>query len=409
MSQPCSILAADVVTSLGAGCEEVWSQMMRGTCGLRPMKRFPHGKYRTDVAGEIPDEVMAGLAPHGAGADETRAYALALGVGRRLVRALPADLPRQQTGLVLATTKAEIDELHHKVLSREIRDATLFSIKKLSVFMENRVASLISRERFNPFVMARDLARDLGLAGPVLAVSSACASGSIAIIQAARLLTRGEADRVLVIGVDVLADFILAGFSALAALSRGPCRPFDQSRDGLSLGEGAGALLLARAPDRGSPLAILRGWGMTGDACHITAPSRTGEGLRRALLGALAMAGLAPQDIHYINSHGTGTVYNDEMEAEALGAVFGEAGPPVSSMKGYFGHTLGAAGVIEAALCLKVLRERAVPASMGLTDLGVGRPINVTRVPLRPDPLDNLLTIKCGFGGVNAVLAISRA
>lgn len=387
MSQPCSILAADVVTSLGAGCEEVWSQMTRGACGLRPMKRFPHGKYRTDVAGEIPDEVMAGLAPDGPGADETRAYALALGVGRRLVRALPADLPRQRTGLVLATTKAEIDELHHKVLSRPTS----------------------GRERFNPFVMARDLARDLGLAGPVLAASSACASGSIAIIQAARLLTRGEADRVLVIGVDVLADFILAGFSALAALSRGPCRPFDQSRDGLSLGEGAGALLLARAPDRGSPLAILRGWGMTGDACHITAPSRTGEGLRRALLGALAMAGLAPQDIHYINSHGTGTVYNDEMEAEALGAVFGEAGPPVSSMKGYFGHTLGAAGVIEAALCLKVLRERAVPASMGLTDLGVGRPINVTRVPLRPDPLDNLLTIKCGFGGVNAVLAISRA
>jgi len=263
--------------------------------------------------------------------------------------------------------------------------------------------------RYNPYSLACDVARALGIGGPVLAVSNACASGLIAMVEAARILERGEADAVLVVGVDVLTDFVLSGFSAFRALSPQPCRPYDADRDGLSLGEGAGALCLAREPAEGEhALAELAGWGISNDANHITAPSRTGDGLRNAVGSALVRAGMECYDVHYVNGHGTGTVYNDAMEARALCDALAGCPVPVSSMKGYFGHTLGAAGVIEAAICLTALRERTVPASLGLSTPGVGRPLRVARSPLALGEMENVLSVKSGFGGVNAAVILSR-
>jgi 3-oxoacyl-(acyl-carrier-protein) synthase len=380
----CAVLAADLVTALGAGREQVWSAMLAGACGLRPMRRFPRDKYQTAVAGEIPAETEAALAAElGAGAS-SRAWLLALAVGRRALR--QHDVGRlARTGLVLATTKADLEELERRASDPAVPGPG----------------------RFLPHVLARDLAAELGLGGPTLAVSNACASGLVAVVQAVRLLERGAAEAMLVIGVDVLADFLLAGFSSLAALSPRPCRPFDQARDGLSRGEGAGALLLAIQPGDGGPrLAAVRGWGVANDANHITGPSRTAEGLKLALAQALKRAGLGPRDVGCVNSHGTGTPYNDEMEAQALAAVFGENQPPAFSMKGYFGHTLGAAGVIEAGLCLTVLHERTVPTSLGFERLGVTKPINVPARTLRLKALDNVVTVKCGFGGINAAVVL---
>ncbi len=380
MSRRCAIVGMDIIAALGVGAEAVWSEMMRKSCGIRPLTRFPRGKYATDFAAELPPEAegMSG------------AYALAVGVGRRLLDGSAGAAARARTartGLVLATTKAEIGEIERLALEPGA-DVT---------------------GRHNPYVLARDVAKELGLAGPVMAVSNACSSGLIAIVQAIRLLRRGAADMMVVIGVDVLADFILAGFSALNALSPRPCRPYDAGRDGLSLGEGAAALLLTLAPRQADVvLGVVAGWGIANDACHITAPSRTGDGLRAAVTRALAAANLSPGDIHYINGHGTATLYNDAMEAKALYGVFGDGDrmPPLSSLKGYLGHTLGAAGVIETVLCLMAMREKTVPACLGLERLGVERPLNVPREHLPLQRLTRVLSVKCGFGGINAALVL---
>lgn len=390
MGEPCSIIAMEIVTALGVGTQQVWAEMMHKTCGIRLMNRFARGKYRTDVAGEISAEAETAIREQLEAPDETRAYLLALYVGTEALRqAVDAEpgLRQAQTGLVLASTKAEIEELERAVSGAGER----------------------GRARYSLSVMAREISARLGLTGPVVAVSNACASGLIGIIQAARMLDRGAAEAMLVIGVDALADFIIAGFSCLGALGEEPCRPYDESRDGLSLGEGAGAFLIVRGRrEPGRRLGMIRGWGVSNDATHITAPSRTGEGLKLAIGKALAMSGMKPEDIHYVNGHGTATVFNDAMEAEAISAIFVDGRTPVTSMKGYFGHTLGAAGIVEAALCIEAIREGIIPASLGLKKLGVEKKIRVETDHLRLEELKNVLTVKSGFAGVNAALILTE-
>jgi 3-oxoacyl-(acyl-carrier-protein) synthase len=318
------------------------------------------------------------------------AYTLASSVaGNALAQGMEASgsADSGRTGLVLATTKADAHEFTAAVEQCEAGGPRLF----------------------DPFVFAQRLAESLGLRGPVMVVSNACASGLIAIVQAARLLRRGDAEQVLVVSVDVLSEFVLEGFSALNALSTGPCRPFDESRNGLSLGEGAGAMLLGIAEMSDSHLATIKGWGVSNDAHHITGPSRSGEGLTRALGSALEMSGLSTQDIEFVNAHGTGTVYNDEMEAQALSSVFGDRVPPVTSMKGYIGHTLGAAGVIEAALCTRALKDGIAPGTMGFETMGLTKPIPVAAEAKHIPQLRNVATLKSGFGGVNAAVIISAS
>jgi len=360
--------------------------MMAGTCGIRPMRRFRHGAFATDYAAEVTpdDEERLRLSEDYPG--RGRAHLFALAAGRHALRMQGAATDASHTGLVLSTTKAELAALERLADTGDALD-----------------------DMYNPFRLARALASDLRLGGPVLAVSNACASGLVAIAAASRILARGEARTVLVIGVDVLGEFLLAGFSALAALSERPCRPYDESRDGLSLGEGAGAILLTTAPiSPARALAYVAGWSVTNDANHITAPSRNGDGLVSAMRRALSMAGLDSGDIDCINGHGTGTMYNDLMEAKALYELFGGDMPPMMSVKGYLAHTLGAAGVIEAVLSVAAMRERAVPGCLGLERQGVERTLNVSAQSRRVEPMTHLVTIKCGFGGVNAAVILSK-
>ncbi len=379
-----TICAADLVTALGDDPAATWNAIMSGACGLRPLKSLAQGDGRTYVAAEIPWLRGSGAPAPGLPADCSPAYALTRRVGRRAL-AQAGPLLASRTGLVLATTKAGIDDLERQLVA----------------------PGPAARSHFLPARLARDLATDLGLGGPVLATSNACASGLVAIAQAARLLTSGSCETMLVIGVDILSRFVLAGFSSLAALSARPCRPFDKLRDGLSLGESAAAIVLRRGPWP-TALATIRGWAVTNDATHITAPSRTGLALTQALQKSLSAARLAPQDIGYINAHGTGTVYNDETESLAIYSVFADS-PPVSSLKGYIGHTLGAAGVAEAILCTEVLRHGVLPASLGFENLGVSKPIRLLTGHQPAPGVNHVVTIKCGFGGINAAMILSRA
>ncbi len=242
-------------------------------------------------------------------------------------------------------------------------------------------------------------------------VNAACASSSLALARAAALIDSGRQKAVLVVAFDLVTRFVYTGFASLKALAAGPCRPFDRHRDGLSLGEGAAAVLLAEGSAirrRGLSLAgWIVGWGSSNDAVHVTAPARDGSGLIRASSSALGRAGFAPGQVAAVSAHGTGTVYNDLMELTALRGVFGDHIPPVYGIKGVVGHTLGAAGGIETCVALRAMAEGIVPATVGLSEPA---PEAKGLVDIRPRPLADgpLLLTNSGFGGINAALVLER-
>jgi 3-oxoacyl-(acyl-carrier-protein) synthase len=250
---------------------------------------------------------------------------------------------------------------------------------------------------------AAKLARALGIGGPLIVPSVACASGSAAIGMALDLLRSGRADAAICGGADVLTDFVVRGFGALQAIDvRGPCRPFDRDRAGLSLGEGAAFLVVQRT---GRTRAHLRGAGMAGDAVHMTAPDREGGGAARAMLAAIADAGLSPADIDFVSAHGTGTVFNDAMEHKAL--VRAGIGAPVHGVKGAIGHTLAAAGAFEAILCVRALETGELPPTTGMAHRDPSIELDIV-AERRHLPIRAALSTSSGFGGMNASIVFTK-
>jgi 3-oxoacyl-[acyl-carrier-protein] synthase II len=250
----------------------------------------------------------------------------------------------------------------------------------------------------------------LHLAGSGLEVNAACASSTLGIIYGSQLIARGICQSVLVCAADLVSRFTHMGFAALKALSLTVARPFDTGRDGLNLGDGAVAILLTdreRAKKLGTAEVYqVKGWAMANDANHITGPARDGCGLIEAINRTLERAGMQPGDVAAFCAHGTGTVYNDAMELAAVDAVFGKRQFPIFSVKGALGHTLGAAGGIEAALCCLALKEGRVPPTAGLQhpeERAAGKVLAIEQ-PLQGR---SILTTNSGFGGINASLLIS--
>ena len=240
-------------------------------------------------------------------------------------------------------------------------------------------------------------------------LSTACSSAANAVIFGANLIRSGQADIVAVGGSESLSDFHLHGFGSLMILDTAPCRPFDATRAGLNLGEGAAFLILeseASMKRRGAAsLAVLSGFGNACDAFHQTASSENGEGAFLAMQKALKMAGLRPEDIDYVNAHGTGTPNNDASESAALKRVFGDAMPPVSSTKAFTGHTTSASGSIEAVFCLLALRHGFIPAQLNWT---AADPTCIVPSAGGPAHLTHVLCNAFGFGGNDSSLLISR-
>jgi 3-oxoacyl-[acyl-carrier-protein] synthase-1 len=236
-------------------------------------------------------------------------------------------------------------------------------------------------------------------------ISNACISGILALVTAMRLIRSGRYDTAVVAGADVISKFVLSGFGSFQAISAGPCKPFDQARDGINLGEGAGAVILS-GKDRYRGQLRIRGGSVSNDANHISGPSRTGEELARVIIRSLADAGCVPEEIDFISAHGTATLYNDEMEARAI-TLAQVQGAPVNSLKGYYGHTLGAAGLIESIVTLQSMREDRVLPSLGYETNGVSAPLNICSSLLHT-PLDHCLKTASGFGGCNAALVMSK-
>jgi 3-oxoacyl-[acyl-carrier-protein] synthase-1 len=260
----------------------------------------------------------------------------------------------------------------------------------------------------NTFSLAAFVRRALHLAGPAVVISSACSSSAKAFASARRAIAAGVIDAALVGGVDSLCLTTLYGFHSLQLVSRAPCRPFDVARDGISIGEAAAFVLLE--PAAASPAANgvqLLGTGESSDAYHMSSPPPDGRGARAAMQAALSDAGLSPQEIDYINFHGTGTASNDEAEARAVADVLG-ATVPGSSTKGATGHTLGAAGALEAVICALALQDGLMPGGVNTAQVDPALPVHYLRAN-RSGPLLRVMSNSFGFGGSNCSLILGRA
>jgi 3-oxoacyl-[acyl-carrier-protein] synthase II len=262
-----------------------------------------------------------------------------------------------------------------------------------------------------PFAHVADaIGEHFGIHGPRCAISVACASGAMAIALAANMLLDGAAPIMLAGGSDPLCPFTLSGFNALRALDPDPCSPFDQNRKGLNLGEGSAVLVLetlAGADARNAKvLAVLHGWAMTNDAFHATAPHEEGRGLADCIGLSMEMANVNANDIGYVNAHGTGTPLNDSAEANAYETAFRARNRPipVSSTKSYFGHCLGAAGALEAAITIMAVRSGALLPTLRLTNPIAIPGVDWLRGEVRRQPLPLAMSASSGFGGSNTVL-----
>jgi 3-oxoacyl-[acyl-carrier-protein] synthase I len=242
-----------------------------------------------------------------------------------------------------------------------------------------------------------------------IVISNACISGVLAIITASRLLRSGQYENIVISGGDIISAFTVSGFQSFKALSLQPCKPFDASRDGLNLGEAAGTIVLTSNPDiiKGNDKIVISGGATRNDANHISGPSRTGDGLFIAIKNALAEAKInSAKEIEYISAHGTATPYNDEMESKAFALAHLDH-VPVNSLKGFFGHTLGAAGVIESIAGIRSLQENVLFNTLGYHNPGVTQNINIIK-KFEHLNIKNCLKTASGFGGCNAAVLFSK-
>ena len=261
-------------------------------------------------------------------------------------------------------------------------------------------------DRVHLWRMAEIISQHFGNPNKPVIICNACISGSVAIMAAARMISEGIYDHAIVTGGDAVSEFIVSGFMSFQALSPDPCKPFDGNRTGLSLGEGCGTVVLtADSTKTGySQQVEYLGGATSNDANHISGPSRDGEGLYLSIAPAMEEAQVTPQDLDFISAHGTATPYNDEMESLAL-TWAGLGNVPVNSFKGYIGHTLGAAGVIETILSIYSIRNNILFKSAGYRENGVSRPLNVITEHTRR-PVRKVLKTASGFGGCNAAMVV---
>jgi 3-oxoacyl-[acyl-carrier-protein] synthase II len=394
------ITGCGALSPIGNSAPAFWEALVSGRCGLGPIRAFDTDGISIAQAAEVQD-FEPGLRLSGAEiARFDRIHQFSLFAAREALADAQFDLTgvdRSRVGLIVSTSLGAmpIGEAYQRA-----RAGGGFAARRLFDFPY--------------YATANTLARVLGVRGPVLSPSIACASGTQAVGQALDCIRLGYADVFLVGGVEALCGFVVNGFNCLRATTAEAVRPFDARRSGLLLGEGAALLVVeerAHARARGARIDVeVCGAGLAGDATHMTAPARDGSGAARAIGMALADAGVAPADIDFVSAHGTGTVYNDAMETAALGRVFGAAAPrvPLNSIKGAIGHTLAAAGAFEAIMCANILRAGIIPATHGCEQLDPGCGLDVVRGAPRRQAVRVALSTSSAFSGNNAAIVLAR-
>ncbi len=397
------------MSPLGRSVADLWGGVAAGRSGIGPITLFPADAYPTRIAGEVPDFDPRQYMDFKEARRVSRASQLAVAAAHEALadaRLDPATLP-EETGVLLGVGNSSFPDL-------EAATRTMLERGGMRVSPFAMAAVL-------PSMSAGQIAIQFGVRGYNSTVSTACASGTQAIGEAMAVLRRGQAPIVLTGGVEApICELGLAGFCVMRALSthnaepERASRPFDARRDGFVAGEGAAVLVLetlAGARVRGATIyAEIRGLGSSSDAYHLTAPPPDAGGAARAMAWALKDAGVAPDDIDYINAHGTATPANDASETLAIKRVFGERAPhiPVSSTKSMIGHCLGAAGALEAVVTVCALREGLIPPTINYEEPDPCCDLDYVPNEARRAPLRLALSNSFGFGGQNASLVIGR-
>ena len=376
-------IADNIISPLGADSHQNFKELVRGQSGVKRLKAddlFPEPFYAAHV-GQALEEPFSEEHQH----TYTR---LEKGFIRSIQHVLDSvpDFDKSKLVLVLSTTKGNIN------------------------LIGEQPTATIGADRIELPAMAHAINNYFKLPHEPVVVSNACISGVSAILVAKKLISMGLYDHALVAGGDLLDPFIISGFQCFKAISDEPCRPYDASRKGINLGEAVGTVLVSK--DRGlnsqpESFSLIAGGGQSNDANHISGPSRTGKGLKIAVYHAMRSAGLAQDALGYINAHGTATLFNDEMEAIAFNDL-GLQSLPLNSLKGYFGHTLGAAGVIESIITVWQLNHKLLLPSLGYSHSGLSKDLNVLQENMEPAALQAALKTVSGFGGCNAAVIFAK-
>lgn len=395
-----AITGEGIVSAIGLGKEEVLQSLLQGKTGVGEVK-YLQTTHRELPAGEVKlsDRQMKellGIAP-----DQMMGRTSLMGM-------LAIDQALKEAGIEAADKSQNADKTRIVLVS-----GTTVGGMDLTEQAFDKLDDLTDMEFFHHHDCgnsSRKMAEHFGLFDDVTTISTACSSAANALMLGARLLKAGHADIVVAGGTEALSRFHLNGFNSLMILDHELCRPFDATRAGLNLGEGAAFVVMEseeHARKRGvQPHAYLTGYGNACDAFHQTASSADGEGAYLAMKEALATAHLQPSDIQYVNAHGTGTPNNDQSESVALGRIFGEKMPPVSSTKAFTGHTTSASGSIEAVICLLAMQHHFIPRNLGWAnamDNGIVPTMGVGEGAM----LQHVLCNSFGFGGNDSALVIS--
>ncbi|MGB1307270.1 MAG: beta-ketoacyl-[acyl-carrier-protein] synthase family protein [Oceanihabitans sp.] len=371
---------SNIVSALGFTSEAVVENIRNEVSGLKCVENNSVLKkpfYSSIIPTDKLENTFKSLNPKG---DYTRLEKMTISSLQPVIEASKLNL-NERVGLIISTTKGNIDALD-----------------------EN-----------NPFHKDRAYLSELGsqikdffkFKNDAIVVSNACVSGVLAVAIAKRYIQENVYDHVFITSGDVVTPFILSGFNSFQALSEKPCKPYDKNRTGINIGEVAASVLVTNSKTNLSNKSVeILGEGSCNDANHISGPSRTGEGLYRSIKAAVTQAKINTAEIDYISAHGTATVFNDEMEAIAFNRMQLQE-IPVNSLKGYFGHTLGASGLVESIVGMYALHNNTLYASKGFETLGVSKPINVIR-KTKSKQLNTFLKTASGFGGCNTAIIYKK-
>ncbi|MFY0253882.1 beta-ketoacyl synthase N-terminal-like domain-containing protein [Chitinophaga sp. 30R24] len=381
MIQQVFVVADNIVGPLGSTTRENFDRVVKGHSGISKQDNTAYAPapfYGAIMAPGLLDSYVAEYNIDG----YTIFEKLLVTSVHQALQQTNISLTDKRTGFIISTTKGNIELLERQPAGEHP-----------------------PLENMPLFATANKVARYFKAVNTPIVVSSACISGLVAILTGKRLIESGRYDHVVVAGADVLTRFVLSGFQSFQAVSALPCKPFDAHRTGVTLGEGAATVVLSRYPQQAD--FILGAGAISNDANHISGPSRTGQELAAAMQLAVGGSGLTPADIGFVSAHGTATLYNDEMEAKALHHA-GLNHIPVNSLKGYYGHTLGAAGIIEAIISMQAMKAGVVLPTKGYDTPGVSMPVNVVNTLLQ-QPVSYFLKTVSGFGGCNAAMVFGMA
>jgi 3-oxoacyl-[acyl-carrier-protein] synthase-1 len=367
------IESSNIISSLGFSTEENYKNVCSGISGIKAYVNSPYSAVPLQASIIDQDRLKQAAAELLINQDYTRFEQICiLSISNALQNSI-IDIKSPRTIVIVSTTKGNIELL---------ADARGFSPDRVYLWKAANV-----------------IANFFSAANTPVVVSNACISGLSAMLLAKRLITSKKYDHAVVVGADVVSRFIVSGFQSFMSLSPLPCKPFDEKRDGLSLGEAAATVVITNKSAKG--LTEIVNGSINNDANHISGPSRTGEGLFAAISHTLGGKG-----VDFISAHGTATPYNDNMEAVAISRA-GLNQTPVNSLKGYFGHTLGAAGLLESIISIEAMKANSIIKTMGFETNGVTEPINIADIT-RHQTINSVLKLASGFGGCNAAVLLKK-